>query len=422
MILRRLAEAFWKQDWIAVFLEVLIVVVGIFVGLQVNDWNEDRKAKNEEIVYLERIVEDFGISIRETNESIEFQARHARRAAIVLDALNACDIPVEAQLDFANGIYHLGKISPVEFARTTIDELRSAGRFAILRNAELRRQVSQMVQDYEDHRAFFDDLQGRLAPQVNYVDSRIALLIRGPVGGGAEIAWHSHPDGQLIYAAIGSMSVHTEDGLFIVPLLMAVWVAPAVAHAITMHNRVAKRTLYFRSDALPLPDQSFGVLRVSPLLRELILARVAEDSIERPRAEALDILTTHEIQTAGFEPLALKAPSDGRVRRIVTTILERPVDSRSLVEWSCTVGASPRTIERIFLRETHLTFRQWRQQARLLKAVLFLSEGRSITELASDVGYASQSAFTYMFRRQLGVAPRDYFKAVENRRRRLPIR
>lgn len=189
MILKRLAEAFWKQDWIAVLLEVLIVVVGIFVGLQVNDWNEDRKAKHEEIVYLERIIEDFGISIRETNENIEFQERHAERAAIVLDALNECDIPAEAQLDFANGIYHLGKISPVEFARTTIDELRSAGRFAILRNAELRRQISQMAQDYEDHRAFFDDLQGRLAPQVNYVDSRIALTIRGPVGGGAEISW-----------------------------------------------------------------------------------------------------------------------------------------------------------------------------------------------------------------------------------------
>lgn len=154
MILRRLAEAFRKQDWIAVLLEVLIVVVGIFVGLQVNDWNENRKTKDEEIVYLERIIEDFAISIRETNENIGFQERHAERAAIVLDALNACDIPAEAQLDFANGIYHLGKISPAEFARTTIDELRSAGRFAILRNAELRRQISQMVQDYEDHRAF----------------------------------------------------------------------------------------------------------------------------------------------------------------------------------------------------------------------------------------------------------------------------
>jgi AraC-like DNA-binding protein len=77
------------------------------------------------------------------------------------------------------------------------------------------------------------------------------------------------------------------------------------------------------------------------------------------------------------------------------------------------VGASARTIERIFIRETDLTFRQWRQQARLLQAVLYLAEGRSVTEVAFDVGYASQSAFTYMFRCALGVAPRHYFKKVE---------
>jgi len=68
MILNRLAEAFWKQDWIAVLLEVLIVVVGIFVGLQVNDWNEDRKPKHEEIVYLERIIEDFDLDTGDQRE------------------------------------------------------------------------------------------------------------------------------------------------------------------------------------------------------------------------------------------------------------------------------------------------------------------------------------------------------------------
>ena len=189
MILRRMAQALRKQDWIAVLLEILIVVVGIFIGLQVNEWNEDRKAKGEEVAYLERIIDDFEISIHGTNDNIEFQERHAERATIVLDALKSCDVPGEAQLDFVNGIYHLGKISPVEFARTTLDELRSTGRFTVLRDAELRRHISQMMQDYEDHLAYIDDVQGRLAPQINYVDSQVALIIGGPVGGSAEITW-----------------------------------------------------------------------------------------------------------------------------------------------------------------------------------------------------------------------------------------
>lgn len=189
MILRKLADAIRKQNWSTVMLEVAIVVVGIFIGLQVNDWNEVRKARTQEIVYLERIVDDLFISIQATRANIDFQKEHAGRAVTVLDALKACEIRTDAQRDFANGLYHLGKISPVAFARTTIDELRSTGKIAILRNADLRRQISQTVQNYEDHRAFISDLQGRLAPQINYVDRRVALRIRGPVGGAAEITW-----------------------------------------------------------------------------------------------------------------------------------------------------------------------------------------------------------------------------------------
>jgi len=245
-------------------------------------------------------------------------------------------------------------------------------------------------------------LDGRAMPGI------LGAAIDYPAG--TDLTWHSHAVGQLIYAASGSMTVRTEEGLFIVPPLMAVWVAPGVTHAITMRNRVMMRTLYFRPDALPLPDRRCGVLRISPLLRELILARIAEPAGEKPRGGAVDSLIADEMRMAGFEPLALTAPTDRRVRRVVTALLEEPTDPRSLFDWSREVGASPRTIERIFLRETHLTFRQWRQQARLLQAVLYLAEGRSVTSVAFDVGYASQSAFTYMFRCALGVAPRHYFK------------
>lgn len=256
------------------------------------------------------------------------------------------------------------------------------------------------------------DATGTFDPLEGLEGSAMSRVIGAAIDyrAGTELDWHSHTVGQLIYAAVGSMTVRTEGAMFIVPPLMAVWVAPAVGHAIAMHNQVAMRTLYFRSDVLPLPDHRCGVMRVSPLLRELILSRAAGHSTDQAHVGAVDALIAHEMQTANLEPLALKAPQDRRVRPIVTEILERPADSRSLIAWSKAVGASPRTIERIFLRETNLTFRQWRQQARLLQAVLFLSEGRSVTEVALDVGYASQSAFTYMFRGALGKAPRHYFK------------
>ncbi|MCM2313369.1 MAG: hypothetical protein NDI84_18420, partial [Steroidobacteraceae bacterium] len=58
MILRSLAHSIRKQDWLAVAIEFLIVVAGIFVGLQVTDWNERRQLRARELNYLERMAED----------------------------------------------------------------------------------------------------------------------------------------------------------------------------------------------------------------------------------------------------------------------------------------------------------------------------------------------------------------------------
>ena len=55
MIIRKLAEALRTQNWFTVVLEILVVIVGIFGGLQVDDWNSNRKDRIEERAYLERL-------------------------------------------------------------------------------------------------------------------------------------------------------------------------------------------------------------------------------------------------------------------------------------------------------------------------------------------------------------------------------
>ena len=58
MIVRRLAEALRKQNWVTVVLEIMIVVIGIFLGLQANDWNQARNDRALEVRYLERLQAD----------------------------------------------------------------------------------------------------------------------------------------------------------------------------------------------------------------------------------------------------------------------------------------------------------------------------------------------------------------------------
>jgi hypothetical protein len=58
MILRRLGHAIARQDWFVVLIELLVLVVGIFIGLQVDDWNQARRNRNDEQRFLVALHED----------------------------------------------------------------------------------------------------------------------------------------------------------------------------------------------------------------------------------------------------------------------------------------------------------------------------------------------------------------------------
>ena len=59
MIIRKFADAIRQQNWFTVILEILIVVIGLFIGLQVDDWNQRRIDRATEAVYLQELLEDF---------------------------------------------------------------------------------------------------------------------------------------------------------------------------------------------------------------------------------------------------------------------------------------------------------------------------------------------------------------------------
>ena len=117
-----------------------------------------------------------------------------------------------------------------------------------------------------------------------------------------------------------------------------------------------------------------------------------------------------EIRGAAQAPLHLPLPSDPRALRVARALQAEPGDARPLAGWSKPAGASTRTLARLFVRETGLGFRAWRQQLRLLRALERLAAGEAVTQVALDLGYDSPSAFIAMFRKALGVSPGRYFR------------
>ncbi len=116
-----------------------------------------------------------------------------------------------------------------------------------------------------------------------------------------------------------------------------------------------------------------------------------------------------QLQVAHSIPLQLPQPSDTRARRVVQTLLADPAEQTTLEVLCKNCGASKRTIERVFMAETKMTFGKWRQQLRLLHAMQRLASGEKVTGAALDAGYNSTSAFISMFRKQLGTTPMRYF-------------
>jgi transcriptional regulator GlxA family with amidase domain len=120
-------------------------------------------------------------------------------------------------------------------------------------------------------------------------------------------------------------------------------------------------------------------------------------------------MVVDEIELSKALPLHLPTPRHPRLAQLCSVIAGKTSAGQTLGALAKQVGMSKRTAERLFVRETGMTFSRWRQQARLLTALTELAAGHSVKQVAFRSGYKSQSAFTNMFRATFGTTPRRYF-------------
>ena len=224
--------------------------------------------------------------------------------------------------------------------------------------------------------------------------------------------------GQLLFASRGTLTVHTEVGLWVVPAHQAVWVPAGVRHSVEVAGGIAMRALYLhdslgRSLHARLPG-ACRVVEISPLLREILRRAMRLRTLDRRTAEERHLIEVllDEITILPLVPFDLPIPRDARGARAAALMRADPAARHTLAEVASAAAASPRTLERLFRGETGLPFGVWRQRARLLRALQLLAEGSTtVSALAGAVGYDSASAFVAAFRRALGTTPGRYFRS-----------
>ncbi len=216
--------------------------------------------------------------------------------------------------------------------------------------------------------------------------------------------------GLVTWASRGVISVTVADALWVVPPQQALWLPPGVAHAVQMAGRGTLRQLYL-ADArcLTLPRVP-RVVRVPPLLRELLRRVCAMGTLDVRDARQLRLfdMLLDELITLDVHPVELPMPTDDRARRAVEFLRTDPAASQDAEEIARRANASVRTLERLFRTQTGLSFGVWRRRARLVRAMTMLGDGATVTQAGIAAGYASTSAFVSAFRALAGVTPGRY--------------
>jgi len=224
---------------------------------------------------------------------------------------------------------------------------------------------------------------------------------------------HFHDRDQLVYASRGVMTVCTAVGAWVVPTHRAVWIPAKVAHSITMSGLVAMRTLYFKPRLAKGLPRDCCVVNVSPLLKELILHACEFRGLKKKAISERHMLEVivDQLREIQVVPLQLPQPGEPRAQHLAELLTADPSDRRPLPELCRKVGASKRTLERIFQKDVGMTLGNWQQQLRLMQAMRVLAEGAKVTHAALEVGYSTPSAFIAMFKKALGTTPSAYFAA-----------
>ena len=227
----------------------------------------------------------------------------------------------------------------------------------------------------------------------------------------SKIQPHRHNKHQLIYAVHGLMVVGCEQGRWVVPTTRAIWMPAGHRHHISCIGELHMRSLYIRPELMRhMPSQPSAV-GVHPLLRELIAAamQVSAPYAEDSRDGHLMQLLLDELHSLPVLPLHLPEPRDLRLRRIARRLHTHPEDRATLQDWGQVVALDARSLQRLCHRELGMSFGQWRQQARLLRALELLANGDKVIDVALALGYDSPSAFTRMFKRQFAQTPSQFF-------------
>lgn len=221
---------------------------------------------------------------------------------------------------------------------------------------------------------------------------------------------HNHPWGEFVYAVSGVVEVQFEGGHYLVPPQYGIWLPPNIHH-LGQNRRAAWHSSVYVGAAwcAPMPAH-VTALTVTPLIREMMEHLRQQPPAMPPGGDEARFLQVLVDLLARAERVGSYLPTsdDPVIRKILALLEHDPGDSRSVAELAAYANTSERTLMRRCQQTLGMSFAEWRQRLRVVKAMPLLADGWTVERIALEFGYASSSAFITMFRRLTGETPDEY--------------
>lgn len=241
----------------------------------------------------------------------------------------------------------------------------------------------------------------------------LIIPIRMEVADAGCASSHAHPRGQLIYASHGVVRVCSPNGTWIAPATQAVWIPPNVEHEVYFPGRVTLHSLFVDGQACVHLMKSCAVINTTSLLRELIVRTHDYGDRYAPGDAGYRLMTVvlDEIQRAKVTDIHLPSCNDRRLLEVMHSLIAKPNVCPNFDELSKLACTSNRTLARLFVKQTGLTYGEWNRRLLIHTALNRLNNGASVTTVALELGYQSAGGFIEMFQRYIGTSPRQHMAA-----------
>jgi hypothetical protein len=149
MLVRRFVQHVREQNWFLVCVEIIVVVAGIFIALQVDDWNQQRKDMALERQYLARLQNELERLLEAEESRLRWNDSRLAHGELIQEVIDNQHLPEDERRNFEYGLYLLGVVNRARLSWGTVEELRATGNIQLIRDWSLRQQLTDVENEFK---------------------------------------------------------------------------------------------------------------------------------------------------------------------------------------------------------------------------------------------------------------------------------